>query len=115
MTQRKYKVFIDITLVLLCLFPLICLAFAMLTSTSFILNGDYADFIQRFTISTNLANRVGQAINTFGLDFSGSFYQATCTIMSNAILIYIFYTFVACLTWLPKMAISLLNRPFGKS
>lgn len=114
MTKRKYKALIDVVLLLLCIAPLIFCIFATLNEANALTTLDYADIIQKFCISDDLANKIGESIQTFGIAFDGEFFAPTCVIMSNALLIYAFYVFVAVLTFIPKMAKKFLNMAIGE-
>lgn len=107
--MKKYKLFIDCILVLLCLFPLIALLFCFDTSSSFILNNDYCAFIEKFSISSTISNDLYNALNNVGFNLDGPYSLAVCVILSNSILIYMFYVFVEVLIFVPKMAIKLLR------
>lgn len=114
MTKRKYKIFIDIVLILLCLFPLISLLFVVGTSSTILTGEQLKAHVLNYCISGDLADKIGNAINTFGIAFDGNFFPAVSVIMANSLLIYLFYVFVACLTWLPKFAINILERASGQ-
>lgn len=113
MTKRKYKVFIDIVLIFLCLFPLFATLIVMGTSSTILSAEQINNTITSFTISNGLRDVVSDACNSFGVALDGNFYQATMTIVSNAILIYILYVFVSVLVFMPKFAIKLINLDFG--
>ncbi len=109
MTKRKFKVFIDIVLILLCLFPLIITTAICLRNGTFYSSGDFTELVQRFAISTELSEKIGECINTFGIAFDGAYFPAVCVIMANSLIIYLCYLFVSVLVFLPKLAIKWLN------
>ena len=109
MSKRKYKSIIDLVLVLLCVFPLL-VTLVMAWNDNSAMEIDFCNLVQKFAISEDLAQIIGEQINTFGIAFDGAYYTATCVLMANAILVYIFYVFVECLVWLPKFAIRLIER-----
>ena len=109
MTKRKYKSIIDLVLILLCLFPLL-VTVVLACNDNFNYQLEFVDVVQKFAISNDLAQRIGEQINTFGIAFDGAYFSAVCVLMANAMLIYIFYIFVECLVWLPKFASRLIER-----
>ena len=110
MTKKKYKSLISVVLLLLCIAPLIFSALAMFNDSTDCSAVNFTEYIKRFEISAALSDKIGESIETFGIAFDGAFFPAVCVIMSNAILIYVFYVFVAVLVWLPKFAIKLMER-----
>lgn len=111
MTKRKYKLFLDVLTILLIIAPLIVLLLAVHSGA--VLDKTPSDIVMSFSISNSLADRIGQCINTFGIELDGDFYNATCVIMSNALLIYLFRVFVSVLVFLPKLALKFINLDFG--
>lgn len=109
MTKRKYRVFIDITLIMLCLFPLISLLFVLGTSSTILTAEQIANHIEGYAISNNMVTQVQTVLNNVGFNADGVFFAPCCTIITNAVFIYIFYVFVSVLVFVPKMAIKLLN------
>lgn len=108
MSKRKYKVFLDVITVLLILFPLIMAVITSRAAGSFeIFN--VAAYVEQFVISSDLAGRVGEAMNVFGIAFDGGFYNAALVIFSNAILIYIFRVLLAVVVFIPKLALKFIN------
>ena len=108
MSKRKFKSFMDIVLVLLCLMPLI--VFLLICTNESINVTTVGDLMMTFCISESLTNTIAESINTFGIEFDGAGFAIACVIMSNSILIYTFYVFVEVLVWLPKFAVRLLER-----
>jgi hypothetical protein len=114
MTKRKYKNLVDVVLLFLCIAPLIFCLFATINEANSINSLEYASIIQKFCISDELSDIIGDCIQTFGIAFNGDFYASACVIISNSLLIYIFYVFVAVLTFIPKMAKRLLDFSIGE-
>ena len=113
MSKRKYKVFIDLVLIFLCLFPLIATLVVMGTSETIMTGEQICETVTNFTISADLQNKIADCCNSFGVAFNGAFYGATMTIVSNAVLIYVLYVFVSVLVYIPKFAIKMLNLTIG--
>ena len=54
MSKRKYKIAVDIVLILLCLFPLVALLFTMYSSTTILNEEQILNVAQSFTIRARL-------------------------------------------------------------
>ena len=113
MREKKYKTFVDVLTVLCILFPLLLALLATWQSGTYE-SAQIAAYIEDFAISEDLAHRIGESINTFGIGFDGAFFGASCTIMSNALLVYLFRVFIAVLTFIPKMALKFMHLPTGE-
>lgn len=113
MSKRKFKILIDITLLFLCLLPIIALLCVVATSSTILTAEQIEAQIMNFCISNDLAEKIGESINTFGIQFDGAFYSATCALIANAVLVHVFYVFIATLVFVPKMAIKFLNFTVG--
>lgn len=112
MTKKKYNKFLDVVTVLVILFPLIMSLVIARCSGSF--NAiQIAEFIEEFAFSYDLSNRIGEAINTFGLDFNGAFFPCACVIMGNALLVWLFRLFVSVMCFIPKFALKMINGFIG--
>lgn len=75
---------------------------------------DFTAFVQKFTISDSLANRIGEVLAEFGIDWDGPYFPVVITLMSNSFLIYTCYLFTEVLVFIPKFAISIMNIPNRK-
>ena len=113
MSKRKYKVIIDLVLIFLCLFPLIATLIVMGTSSTILTGEQICETVTNFTISAELRDKVAICCNSFGIAFNGAFYNATMTIVSNSLLVYVLYVFVSVLVFIPKFAVKLLNFDIG--
>ena len=105
--MKKYKLFIDVLLVLLCLFPLIYSLFAIwhvgATDTSLLL-----DTISSLNINPSMASTFESVLsNSFEIE-TNSAWQAV-TVISNSVMVYICYVVVEVFVFVPKMAIKLLR------
>ena len=103
--MKKYKLFIDCTLVLLCLFPLISLLCMQLYCETLLSADQILSHLEVFNISSTISNSISNALNDIGFMLDGGFSSAVSIILSNSILIYIFYVFVNILLFVPKLAI----------
>ena len=112
--MKKYKLFIDCVLVLLCLFPLISLLLVVATSDTILNTSQIVDHVQNYSISLTVSNTLQNALEKVGFSFDGAFGGVVSVILSNSILIYVFYVFVDVLVFVPKMAIRLLRMGVRK-
>lgn len=106
--MKKYKLFIDVLLVLLCLFPLIYSLFAIwhvgATDTTLLL-----DTISSLNINPSMASTFESVLsNSFEIE-TNSAWQAVTVIMANSVMVYICYVVVEVFVFVPKMAIKLLR------
>lgn len=107
--MKKYKLFIDCLLVLLCLFPLISLLLVVYSSSTVLSGDQIVHHVQNYCISNTIATKISTSLNNIGFILDGSLSAVVAVILSNSILIYMFYVFVDVLTFVPKMAIKLLR------
>lgn len=112
MSKRKLNVFIDVIMILLCLFPLLMGLATAIFNGSFDLT-NFNEYVSQFSISNDLAQKIGSAIDNFGIYFDGAFFDSACIIMANTLLIYIFRVFVSVMVFIPKMASKFINLDFG--
>lgn len=106
--MKKYRLFINVLLVLLCLFPLI---FSCLTcfKTAQIDMTYVHQIVTDAEISPTFTASFKEVFNeAFGISESKGF-DIFCVILSNSVFVYIGYVFVEVLVFIPKMAISLLR------
>ena len=113
MTKKKYNRFLDFVTVLVILFPLIM---AVITARA---NGTFdmlniADYVSQYAISNDLANRIGESINTFGIAFDGAFFAPSCIILANSLIVWLFRVFISVMTYIPKFAIKMTNLSIGE-
>lgn len=106
--MKKYNLFINVLLVLICIFPLIfcCLTCFRTAQTDM----TYVhQIVTDAEISPNFTASFKEIFNeAFGISESKGF-DIFCVIISNSIFIYIGYVFVEVLVFVPKMAIKLLR------
>lgn len=114
MTKRKFNRFVDVLTVLAVIFPLL-LALATSFSWGTYDSVEIADFVQNFAISTALADKIGESIQTFGIAFDGAFFAPSCVLLANALIIYLFRLFAEILVFVPKMALKLINIKIGEN
>ena len=112
MTKKKYNKFLDVVTVLVILFPLLM---SLITARC---SGDFdsvtlANYIEQFAISNDLSLRIGECINTFGIEFNGAFFSPACVIMGNALLVWLFRFFIAVMCFIPKFALKMMNGLIG--
>lgn len=112
MTNRKYRIFKKYIITILCILPLLVSALSILSGNA-VLTIEFNEIVTKFSLSNELANKIGECINTFGIEFDGEYIQSALIIMSNTFLIYTFYLFTEVLIFIPKMAIWFLDA-FGK-
>lgn len=110
MTKKKYKSLISVVLLLLCVAPLLFCALALFNDSTDFNVINYTEYVKRFEISEELSNKIADGVQSFGISFDGAFFPAVCVIMSNALLIYVFYVFTAVLLFIPKYSIKLMER-----
>ena len=105
MSKRKYKYFIDITIILLCLLPLVSLLFATARNEFAMTSEEMISHVNTYTISDDFTNTVRNALNTCRINCNGTFGNIAYMIMANSMLIHIFYVFVSVLCYIPKLSI----------
>ena len=107
--MKKYKLFVDILLVMLCLFPLI---FALLSCfRSNVENTQYLlQIVSELDISPVQSNHIKDIFKLYLTSNSNTNgIQILSIIISNSIFIYVGYVFVSVLIFVPKLAIKLLR------
>lgn len=117
MTKKKYKTFIDIVLVFLCLFPLISLLFVVGTSSTVLTPREIATHVSGYLMSTEMAFYFETACEIMGIVESGETMYGlviALTLMTNTVLIYMFYLLVSFVLWIPKLSINIINRLSGQ-
>jgi len=112
MTKKKYNKFLDFVTVLVILFPLIMALFTAHANGTFDV-GNVGDYVLQYSVSDELALLIGDSISTFGFAFDGAFFLPACVILANALVIWLFRVFIAVMSFVPKMALRLLNLPIG--
>ena len=112
MTKKKFNKFLDFVTVLVIMFPLLMALFTARATGSFDAS-NIGDYVLQYSISDELALLIGDSISTFGFDFDGAFFLPSCVILANALIVWLFRVFIAVMTFLPKMALKLLNLPMG--
>lgn len=112
LSKRKFNVFLDIVTVLLVLFPLLMAVGTAIFNGSFEFT-DVGSYVEQFSISNALTDKIMSSVDNFGFDFDGAFARASFVIMSNALIIYLFRVFVAVMVFIPKMAYRFINFDFG--
>lgn len=122
MTKRKYHYFVNIVLILLCLFPLITYAIAVGSSDSLMSTDQILTHFSNSAISSDFAGSFIEILSSMGITISADEYGESITcggialvvIMSNSIVIYMCYILVEILLFVPKMAIKFLRMGSGK-
>lgn len=106
--MKKYRLFINVLLVLLCLFPLIFACMTCFRSGEQDITKIH-QITEESEISPSFTASFKEVFNeAFGISESKGF-DIFCVILSNSVFIYIGYVFVEVLIFIPKMAISLLR------
>lgn len=107
--MKKYKLFIDVTLVLLCLMPLIyglAVGFRSGADSASAL----AQIVSELDISPSQSTQISGILSTY---LTGSVpspgFTIFSVIISNSIFVYVGYLFVSVLTFIPKMGAKLLR------
>lgn len=106
--MKKYNLFLHITLVLLCLFPLIfsCLVYFSNVEGNF---DNMYQIVQSCEIAPGFTQSFKEVFaDAFDITVSPGF-DIFCVICSNTIFIYIGFVFVEVLVFVPKLAIKLLR------
>lgn len=107
--MKKYHLFLNITLVLLCLFPLL---YGMLTGfrSSATDPSDLAAIVEGLDISPTQSTQI---LNIFKSYLTGSVESSGTrifsVIISNSVFVFVGYIFVEVLTFIPKLAVWLLR------
>lgn len=107
--MKKYKLFIDCVLVLLCLFPLLSLLLVVYSSSTILTGDQIVQHVQNYCISDFVYDTLLSALNGVGFNLDGVFSSVVGVILTNSLLIYVFYVFIEVLVFVPKMAIKLLR------
>lgn len=111
--MKKYKLFIDVLLVLLCLFPLIYSLFAIwhvgTTDTSVLL-----DTVSSLNINPSMASSIENVLSrSFEMETNEA-WHCVSVLMANSVMVYVCYVVVEVFVFVPKMAIKLLRIGFRK-
>ncbi len=112
MTKKKYNKFLDVVTVLVILFPLFMSLITARCSGSFD-TVQLANYVEQFAISNSLSLRIGECINTFGIDFDGAMFHSACVIMGNALLVWLFRLFISIMCFIPKFANKMISGFVG--
>lgn len=112
MSKRKYKIMIEVTLLFLCLFPLILVLVNSITSNALLTSTQINTIIDGVTISNGLTDNFRNSLSQY-FEFDGAIGNACYAIMSNAVMVHIIYLFIEVACFIPKFAIKAMNTFSG--
>ena len=113
MSKRKYKILIDIVLVLLCLVPVLLVIINTATSHTLLTSDQISTIINGVSISDTMSATISNALEASEIALDGSFGGCISVIISNALMVHIVYLFIEVIVFVPKFAIKALNMFTG--